>query len=113
MQINLDVAVFATQGGKGRILIDHVAQNFHINGSAFQEVPAVCDFRGRSVLCNHGLSEVSLVRDARPLWTNEVPDEALRRLPSGQTAGSCPAEPNGRLRYTCAIRSGRRLPSPR
>jgi hypothetical protein len=44
---------------------------------------------------------------------NKVPDEALRRLPSGQTAGSCAAEPNGRLRYTCAIRSGRRLPSPR
>src|SRR4051812_19103225 len=57
MQVNLDVAVLATQGGKGSILIDHVAQNFHINGSAFQEVPDVCDFRGKSVLCNHGLSE--------------------------------------------------------
>jgi len=46
MQVNFDVAVLPTLGSKASILIDHVAQNFHINGSAFQEVPDVCDFRG-------------------------------------------------------------------
>ena len=79
MQVNFDVAVLPTLGSKASILIDHVAQNFHINGSAFQEVPDVCDFRGKSVLCNHGLSEV-LVRPicrwmAAAGWVQQKPGQ--------------------------------------